>query len=825
MATALGAKKSASSGKGLKLCSFVTDVVTVNNADTYTANIYAGVTSNGSGEVVVNGCVCNYSATGRAGKSNASWRYANAKPYADYASGNNKNFNSITYSWTKGHSTQTITVTMSAYGGGGNSWGSKSSPSVATRTFVIPARAAYTVSYNANGGTGAPGAQTKWYNETLTLSTTTPTRTGYTCRKWYTSTSGGTAITQYTGNASTTLYAQWDPIQYTVAYDANGGTNAPESITATYDQDVILIGEPPVRNGYSFLGWSESNNATAATWAAGATVTKPNWLFTSGTKTLYAVWSPNLYTYTYQAPEGDSSIVGEPFTQSQYHDISVLLARQGFTKNYYYLNKWKYQTGEEGQTIEHIVDLNSECTANQNLTINPVFAPNTVTMTYYSEGVQCSGAAEQIIAYTGEPNNIIRIQNPNNFNPPPGKTGYHFKTGNEWLINNTSVGQGTEKPWTNYGQTNVVNTVVRADLQWAPNTYTIMFNGGGSSYVSNLPQNQTATYDKSFTISSKIPKRYGYTFVEWQDSQDSEKVYHPGETIRQNLTTLSGGVITLVAQWKLIVNRITIVDFEFDRATNGDIDSSGPQMIGNIYYYPGHYWNENNSQEVSFDFEDLTTLHLGTTAIDERSMIDSNQSEAQSYFKEILRQNVETQYIHCQTGEICSSGTNYYELIDDTYQQVANLQPRDDVSAYYKIRYLKLIRFQAYYNTGTTASPQWNPSNVTEARSYIINFSQIYDNPSLQSIEQQNYEIITSGGLTIPPVSFIIDVNSAGTKVTFGSASDDEINNKGVYIGMKNSLYMILDDNVNENPLNSAEVDGSIITLLTKLHWNNVFIQ
>ena len=38
----------------------------------------------------------------------------------------------------------------------------------------------YTISFNANGGSGAPGSQTKKYFSNLTLSSTKPTRTGYT---------------------------------------------------------------------------------------------------------------------------------------------------------------------------------------------------------------------------------------------------------------------------------------------------------------------------------------------------------------------------------------------------------------------------------------------------------------------------------------------------------------------------------------------------------------------------------------------------------------------------------------------------------------------
>ena len=70
----------------------------------------------------------------------------------------------------------------------------------------------YTVTYNANGGSGAPSAQTKVYGTNLTLSSTIPTRTGYTFKGWATSASGSVAYVAgatYTSNSEATLYAVW----------------------------------------------------------------------------------------------------------------------------------------------------------------------------------------------------------------------------------------------------------------------------------------------------------------------------------------------------------------------------------------------------------------------------------------------------------------------------------------------------------------------------------------------------------------------------------------------------------------------------------------
>jgi uncharacterized repeat protein (TIGR02543 family) len=91
---------------------------------------------------------------------------------------------------------------------------------------------------------------------------------------------GGT----YSTDASTTLYAVWKLIQYTVTYDANGGTGAPAAQTKNKGTALTLSNTTPTRENYEFLGWATDKTATAATYQAGASFT------TDGNTTLYAVW-------------------------------------------------------------------------------------------------------------------------------------------------------------------------------------------------------------------------------------------------------------------------------------------------------------------------------------------------------------------------------------------------------------------------------------------------------------------------------------------------------------------------------------------------------
>ncbi len=190
-----------------------------------------------------------------------------------------------------------------------------------------------TVSYNANGGTGAPSSQTKYFNESLTLSSNTPTRNGYTFLGWSESSTATTptysAGSSFTTNANTTLYAVWkqDVKTYTISYDANGGSGAPASQTIEYASCLLLTLDIPTREGYTFLGWSESSTATTPTYERGD-------FYCDAEKSviLYAVWTPNTYTVSYDANGGS----GAPASQIKTHGVTLTLSstvpiRSGYT--------------------------------------------------------------------------------------------------------------------------------------------------------------------------------------------------------------------------------------------------------------------------------------------------------------------------------------------------------------------------------------------------------------------------------------------------------------------------------------------------------------
>ncbi len=97
---------------------------------------------------------------------------------------------------------------------------------------------------------------------------------------------GRVVVSTYTGNDdqlwNLTLQNE-EPEEYTVTYNPNGGTGAPANQTKVYGTDLALSSDVPERTGYTFLGWSTTQNGSVE-YSAGAKYTA------NSDVTLYAVW-------------------------------------------------------------------------------------------------------------------------------------------------------------------------------------------------------------------------------------------------------------------------------------------------------------------------------------------------------------------------------------------------------------------------------------------------------------------------------------------------------------------------------------------------------
>lgn len=210
-----------------------------------------------------------------------------------------------------------------------------------TRTATFTAsRKTYTITYNANGGNNPPAKQTFLAGTSTTLSSTIPTRSGYTFLGWATYANADSPMYSYGETVrfgtNTTLYAVWEEMFKTyygrITLNANGGQFPGTGYTSiSWPISGVLSGTgttaatvstnlplstgsyQPYRDGYTFLGWSKSSGATSATYESGDEYSFSATSTSSSSPTisiLYAIWSKiTISAFTYHGTDSiDNSL-------------------------------------------------------------------------------------------------------------------------------------------------------------------------------------------------------------------------------------------------------------------------------------------------------------------------------------------------------------------------------------------------------------------------------------------------------------------------------------------------------------------------------------
>ena len=204
------------------------------------AGLTVGIQDCGWGFQIWTGIVGHASANGSDSEVNTGFN-------TPTGSWNTKDITSASQRFVKGHNAYNVTLS----GWVRNQSGYMNGTSSASQTITIPALAHHYVTFDANGGTSAPGRVDKWYGEALTIPSQKPTRTNYEFLGW-SKTSTGTAEYQpgqtYNGtpDADYTLYAVWK-LLYVPPKFTDGLAIRTNSITST---------TPDYSGGYCYASFS-----------------------------------------------------------------------------------------------------------------------------------------------------------------------------------------------------------------------------------------------------------------------------------------------------------------------------------------------------------------------------------------------------------------------------------------------------------------------------------------------------------------------------------------------------------------------------------------
>ena len=345
----------------------------------------------------------------------------------------------------------------------------------------------YTVTFEPGNGEGATST-TADYQSTISAPSQ-PSRPGYAFGGWFTSASGGTAVTfPYTVTGDATLYAQWISTSVTLTIDDQDGTS-PDVITqpAAF---AIWLGTP-IREGYTFAGyWSAPTGGTS--------IPVPFGVYSD--TTVYAHWTINSYTVTFEPGNGDAS-VSNVFN----YGAAILEPTQPARANHQF-DGW-FTAAEGGTKVTFPYTLTGDVTLYAQWTINSY----TVTFEPGNGDTASSETADygtSIVAPT-----------------QPVLANHQF---DGWF---TAAEGGTQVtfPYTLTGD-------VTLYAQWTINTHTVTFEPGNGDAASS------AGADYGSTVNAPTePTRPNYTLAGWFTAAD-------GGTQVTFPYTLTGDV-TLYAQW------------------------------------------------------------------------------------------------------------------------------------------------------------------------------------------------------------------------------------------------------------------------------------
>ena len=425
----------------------------------------------------------------------------------------------------------------------------------------------YKVVYVPNGaGVGNMPSDLGSYgiNSSITISTQTPTRTGYTFLGWKSNQDNassdveGPSITVDGSRNPIHLTAQWKLNQYTVSFVANGGTTAPDNQIVVYG---ALVSEPPAmtKAGHTFVGWYR--DASFAT----------KWIFGTDTVTadvtLYAKWSTDPRTVTFVLNGGTMTA---STTENIDYGTEATEPNPAPTKDGYDFDGWY----ENATFTETAWDFDTLITAN--MTLHAKWTKlHTITYQYNDEGSTANTTDD---VRDGEKATA----------PTPTRSGYTF---DGWYESNVFAGTAWDfdtpvtADMTLYAQWAVA--VVKHDVTFEPNAPLLLATVEKIPHDTKIPTPTSPIYDHNlfegwYTDDDTFLDKWDFD----TDVVTTDITLYAKWTLRFSLEVVSGanGAITppIAATYRPKDDTISIVatpdsGFVFDRWTT---DPAGSGTFG-----------------------------------------------------------------------------------------------------------------------------------------------------------------------------------------------------------------------------------------------------
>jgi uncharacterized repeat protein (TIGR02543 family) len=415
----------------------------------------------------------------------------------------------------------------------------------------------YTVSFDANGGTGVPDSATVNYTygtaglaATSTYNKGTLAKTGFTFAGWSATVGGVAVATTYVPTGSITLYARWTAGTFAVTYDSNtatSGTLANLSITAgtaaTLSASTTAFSKP----GFTFNGWNTLANGNGTSYAASASVT-----FYANT-TLYAKWkivapaAPTVsavsagnttvaVTVAAAAVSGTISGATDSFTVQAYDNAGTLLTGKTCTV---LASASPLTCTVSGLTNGTIYKFKTTAFNSTGSAISGAFS-STATPAPYTVIYNINGGTSGAIS-----NGSYNLGTPLTL-PTPSRTNYTFSGWYDTTTAGTLIGVG--------GASYSPSTSVTIYARWVGVSYTITYYGNGATSGTVPAAGSFTAGGIAYSVStnSGTLERTGYTFGGWDTSTAGN-----GTSYAVNASYSLNANLNLFAKWTPIARTVT----------------------------------------------------------------------------------------------------------------------------------------------------------------------------------------------------------------------------------------------------------------------------
>lgn len=452
----------------------------------------------------------------------------------------------------------------------------------------------YSLAFSANGGTGAPSTITGGLvsdsdTYSFTIPSATPTRSGYTFLGWYPS-SNYTGNTLYNAGDSYsvgknvyagTLYAIWSAnttttYNYTLIYNANGGTGVPSNTTASSSATsatLTVSSTVPTYEHHTFYHWCDQSvySTGAKLYDGGNTVTLSS---SSPSLTLYALWVPDSFSVTFDANGG----AGTMASQTYYYEVGQALRANAFTRDSFTFAGWAtsstgtvvytdIQTVSLTQAITLYAVWNAATPADVTPVPNFEYAKSGMTVTFTD---QSTGASTW--AWSFGDTLTSTAQNPE----------HTYTTADDYTVTLTVT--------STTGTTATTSQIVTVGGD-PDTTYTVTFDANGGSAVESVQ----ATGSSSITLPSCTYA--SHTFVAWFIGDTQAGVAGAEYQV--------AGDVTLTAHWADGTVTTYTVSFYLVDGSKQTLDCSQTVISGGkaTYYLPSTVGEGYNGWYTSSDFK------------------------------------------------------------------------------------------------------------------------------------------------------------------------------------------------------------------------------